>query len=687
MYLNPKLCDAGTPLGDPIEIGASTAVLAANSSSHEAHCLTIGASKSWVGHSEPAAGVVSMAHLCLAFAHQAALPVMHLRTINPHMHPMLHPGRAGHRGVHIPRQTGGLIGKASIPLMAGVSAFAFQGTNAHVIMAAATAADSGPPAACSPMAGVFQQQRHWVAPIPHAMLLTAQTSSKVLTYTADLATPANAYLMDHVVLEQCLLPATAFFELACSSLKLSLTASAGPATLVDTTLAAPFKVHQPQHSLQATAGVVSVQVDMQKGALTVCSHSTSQRHYHVFAAVAAQQPAIHSAEDTAPSGVLATVLDFESVHMPSTSPACPAGAVSCLAEPISSTDSLNIHPATADSTLQLASSFTTQAAADLHVPSKLQAMHTHSDMHSQLSWACASPMSTLHADSRVHSFVLVADSGQSGATLQGLSLKPLSKTADSAWQEASTAVTEDCMYELTWPADRVDTHISTDRVIVPIKPGGSSMHATAAALRSLQAADNQPRCFITASSTLTAAGRPGESCVGAMSQASLVRTAAQESADHSMTSRTTDLFAIASDLETPAASKNRTPNSSMDEPSESASQGRVQHAPRLVPSQVSSSPAPFQLLPQPRGALQNLAPVALNMGLAANEVLVEVHAVGVNFRDVLNVLGMYPGDPGPPGADCAGVVTQRGAAVKELDIGKSKQPYIWHCFCTILACV
>ena len=32
-----------------------------------------------------------------------------------------------------------------------------------------------------------------------------------------------------------------------------------------------------------------------------------------------------------------------------------------------------------------------------------------------------------------------------------------------------------------------------------------------------------------------------------------------------------------------------------------------------------------------------------------------VHAVGVNFRDVLNVLGAYPGDPGPPGADCAGV--------------------------------
>jgi NADPH:quinone reductase-like Zn-dependent oxidoreductase len=33
-------------------------------------------------------------------------------------------------------------------------------------------------------------------------------------------------------------------------------------------------------------------------------------------------------------------------------------------------------------------------------------------------------------------------------------------------------------------------------------------------------------------------------------------------------------------------------------------------------------------------------------------------------RDVLNVLGMYPGDPGPPGGDCAGVVV-RGSIVHE----------------------
>ncbi len=33
---------------------------------------------------------------------------------------------------------------------------------------------------------------------------------------------------------------------------------------------------------------------------------------------------------------------------------------------------------------------------------------------------------------------------------------------------------------------------------------------------------------------------------------------------------------------------------------------------------------------------------------------------------MLNVLGMYPGDPGPPGGDCAGVVVSSGPGVAHL---------------------
>jgi NADPH:quinone reductase-like Zn-dependent oxidoreductase len=37
-------------------------------------------------------------------------------------------------------------------------------------------------------------------------------------------------------------------------------------------------------------------------------------------------------------------------------------------------------------------------------------------------------------------------------------------------------------------------------------------------------------------------------------------------------------------------------------------------------------------------------------------VELRIRAIGLNFRDVLNVLGLYPGDPGNPGGDCSGTV-------------------------------
>ena len=55
---------------------------------------------------------------------------------------------------------------------------------------------------------------------------------------------------------------------------------------------------------------------------------------------------------------------------------------------------------------------------------------------------------------------------------------------------------------------------------------------------------------------------------------------------------------------------------------------------------------------------------------AANEVEIAVHASGLNFRDVLSLLGQYPGQP-PLGAECAGRVVRVGTGVRDLRIGDS----------------
>jgi acyl transferase domain-containing protein/NADPH:quinone reductase-like Zn-dependent oxidoreductase/acyl carrier protein len=54
---------------------------------------------------------------------------------------------------------------------------------------------------------------------------------------------------------------------------------------------------------------------------------------------------------------------------------------------------------------------------------------------------------------------------------------------------------------------------------------------------------------------------------------------------------------------------------------------------------------------------------------SAGEVEIEVLATGLNFRDVLNALGMYEGPPGPLGAECVGRVSALGSGVAGLAVG------------------
>ncbi len=64
------------------------------------------------------------------------------------------------------------------------------------------------------------------------------------------------------------------------------------------------------------------------------------------------------------------------------------------------------------------------------------------------------------------------------------------------------------------------------------------------------------------------------------------------------------------------------------------------------------------------------------------EVEIQVRAVGLNFRDVLNAMGMYPGDAGPLGADCAGTVVAVGEGVSSLRVGDDVAGIAFGCFGT-----
>jgi acyl transferase domain-containing protein/acyl carrier protein len=80
--------------------------------------------------------------------------------------------------------------------------------------------------------------------------------------------------------------------------------------------------------------------------------------------------------------------------------------------------------------------------------------------------------------------------------------------------------------------------------------------------------------------------------------------------------------------------------------------------------------ASYRLAPATRGALDQLGLQPLERRApGAGEVEIAVEATGLNFKDVLNVLGMYPGDPGPLGGECAGRVSAVGPGVAHLRVG------------------
>lgn len=114
----------GTALGDPIEYHALRAVYA--DETPRATPLVLGALKSFVGHTEAASGLAGLLKLVLSLRARTAPAQLHYATLNPFID-------ASER-IEIPRAARALAGADAGRLLGAVSAFGFNGTNAHVIV-------------------------------------------------------------------------------------------------------------------------------------------------------------------------------------------------------------------------------------------------------------------------------------------------------------------------------------------------------------------------------------------------------------------------------------------------------------------------------------------------------------------------------------------------------------------------
>jgi malonyl CoA-acyl carrier protein transacylase len=88
-------------------------------------------------------------------------------------------------------------------------------------------------------------------------------------------------------------------------------------------------------------------------------------------------------------------------------------------------------------------------------------------------------------------------------------------------------------------------------------------------------------------------------------------------------------------------------------------------------SQEFATNAPVQLTISQRGTLDNLQLQPMNRrSPKMGEVEIRIHATGLNFRDILNALDLYPGDAGLLGCECTGEIVAVGEGVTDLKIGQ-----------------
>jgi acyl transferase domain-containing protein/acyl carrier protein len=151
----------GTPLGDPVEIAALTQAFRAGASKN-GFCA-LGSVKTNIGHLDAAAGVAGLIKTVLALKHRLLPPSLHFVRPNPHIDFANSPFYVNTSLAAWQPQ--------GCPRRAGVSAFGFGGTNAHVILEEAP---------------VVQELRQDVARPEHLLVLSAKTDAALKIATGNL---------------------------------------------------------------------------------------------------------------------------------------------------------------------------------------------------------------------------------------------------------------------------------------------------------------------------------------------------------------------------------------------------------------------------------------------------------------------------------------------------------------------
>ena len=500
----------------------------------------------------------------------------------------------------------------------------------------------------------------------------------------------NAQLSDHVVSGRGIFPAAGYMEMCHSSLAALTDTLLSPKVLVSMTIPSPYLLGQDSTSRLA------VKFDLSSSAFSVMSAGVSGRPGTHFcgsfgsidiAASAYASPTVSSraacryaVESVALYGALhAAGLQygrrFQNLRCSHTDGNVASGNVESR-----HTDGYHIHPAVLDSCLHLSAASAivklhsqpegASAPATTRVPASIDAfVLTH-----RVRDALVDASSVLHDDdSSRSSYSLCTVAGETIADLCGLQTKEMGAVSTKALRTAS-ADAHASMYASEWhaiegvprsgdvlahrpdvpagPQLRVDgARVTTDNRSLSGDWSRSTLVQTQIAMA---ASLLQPSSFVVfTSEDVSSRSAYGSADVPAFvstrAAGGLLRAVSNENASMSSSSAVVNL--------SPYSACTYDAGADSDVYGQQVRGGYL-CSPRLLECTRQHGALPFKLTTSERGSLSNLLPHDAELNVGSPGVLVaRIQAVGLNFRDVLNVLGMYPGDPGDPGADCSGFVS------------------------------
>jgi len=175
----------GTVLGDPIEVEAIAEVL--GRTGPDAEPLLLGAAKTNIGHLEAASGIAGLIKTVLCLTNDAVPPPVHFERLNPHI-------SFDDTRLVVPTATKGWQ-RGETRRIAGVSAFGFGGTNAHVLVEEAPQLPAPPVTAGLPLLLLSAQTpdglRDTAAAVADHLELVDDESPSSVTFADTAATAAR----------------------------------------------------------------------------------------------------------------------------------------------------------------------------------------------------------------------------------------------------------------------------------------------------------------------------------------------------------------------------------------------------------------------------------------------------------------------------------------------------------------